>query len=117
MDENSGQAAVRIAVVGMAGRFPGAPNVEAFWRDIRDGATSITRFTDAELRASGVTEELIRDPAYVPMKGVLADADRFDAALFGMSAREAELTDPQHRVFLECALTALEDAGYARPIA
>ena len=112
-DRDSIPAPPRIAVVGMAGRFPGAANVEAFWRDLREGVLRITRFTEAELRASGVPDEVLRDPAYVPAKGVLAGADRFDAAVFAMSPREAELTDPQHRVFLECALSALEDAGYA----
>lgn len=107
------QHLARIAIVGMAGRFPGAADVDAFWRDIRDGVDRITRFDAAELRAAGVPDELLRDPAYVPARGVLADADHFDAARFGMSAREAETLDPQQRVFLECALAALEDAGRA----
>lgn len=112
MSELKAAAAMRIAVVGMAGRFPGSPCVDAFWRNLRSGTETITHFSPAELRAAGVPEELRGDPAYVPARGILADADRFDATRFRMRPTEAELTDPQHRVFLECALTALEDAGY-----
>jgi acyl transferase domain-containing protein len=105
------ESAARIAIVGMAGRFPGAADVDAFWRNLRDGVDCITHFSADALRAAGVPEAALRDPAYVPARGVLADADRFDAARFGVGAREAECIDPQHRVFLECALAALEDAG------
>lgn len=115
MAEVNDPAMARLAVIGMAGRFPGSSDVEAFWRDLRDGVERITRFSEAELRAAGVADELLRDPSYVPAKGVLDGADCFDVAPFGMNAREAELTDPQHRIFLECALAALEDAGYAGP--
>src|SRR5690349_6114180 len=101
-----------IAIVGMAGRFPGAPNVEVFWRNLRSGAESITFFRPEDLIDRGIGTELVRDPAYVTANGVLADVDRFDAEFFGFTPREAELTDPQHRVLLECAWHALEDAGY-----
>jgi acyl transferase domain-containing protein len=100
-----------IAVVGRAGRFPGAAGLEAFWRNLAAGVESITFFTPEELRAAGIPNEVLRDPAYVPARGVLAGAEAFDAGLFGMSPREARITDPQHRVFLECAWEALEDAG------
>src|SRR5690349_2434538 len=91
-----------IAIVGMAGRFPGARNIAEFWRNLCAGVESISFFTDAELAAAGV--EFPRDrPNYVKARGVLAGADEFDAAFFGMNPREAEITDPQHRVFLECA--------------
>jgi acyl transferase domain-containing protein len=102
-----------IAVVGMAGRFPGADSVHALWRNLVDGVEGIRRFTPDELRAAGVPDAVIADPSYVPAGGWLADADGFDAAFFRYTPREAEITDPQHRVFLECAWAALEDAGYA----
>ncbi|HVH13999.1 MAG TPA: amino acid adenylation domain-containing protein, partial [Longimicrobium sp.] len=107
-------AAVRegaIAIVGMAGRFPGAADPAALWRTVRDGADGITRFTDEALRAAGVREALLARPEYVRARGVLEAIETFDAAFFGMSPRDAEILDPQHRVFLECAWEAMEDAG------
>ena len=98
-----------IAIVGMAGRFPGAPNVDAFWANLRDGVESIRPFTEAELREAGADTS---EPGFVNAGSVMDGIDRFDAAFFGMSRREAELTDPQHRVLLETAWTALEHAGY-----
>jgi acyl transferase domain-containing protein len=100
-----------IAVVGMAGRFPGAPSLEAFWRNLRDGVESISFFSNEELTAAGVDSRLVASEGYVPAKGTLAGAERFDPAFFGFTPREAECMDPQHRVFLECAWEALEDAG------
>lgn len=100
-----------IAVIGLACRFPGANSAGEFWRNLRGGAESITFFTADELEAAGVDRKLIDDPAYVPAKGMLAEADGFDAGFFGFSPREAALLDPQQRVFLECAWMALEDAG------
>jgi amino acid adenylation domain-containing protein len=102
-----------IAVVGMAGRFPGAPTVEDFWRRLRAGEECLTLLSDEELTASGVDPGLLANPHYVRVAGVIDGAELFDAAFFGLSPREAELMDPQHRVFLECAWHALEDAGYA----
>lgn len=101
-----------IAVIGMAGRFPGAPNLEAFWANLRDGVESIKFFTDEELLATGVSVEQLRDPNYVKAKGVLDNVADFDASFFGFSPREAEILDVQHRLFLECAWQALEQAGY-----
>jgi len=98
-----------IAIVGMAGRFPGAKNIEAFWRNLRDGVESITFFSDEE---SGVTYDMPRDSNYVRAAGLLEGADLFDASFFAFNAREAEIMDPQHRVLLECAWEALENAGY-----
>ena len=100
-----------IAVIGMACRFPGADDPDAFWRNLRQGVESISRFSTEELRAAGVPEELFANPAYVPAAAVLEEPGRFDAAFFGFSKREAEITDPQHRLFLECAWEALESAG------
>ncbi|MSP59688.1 MAG: acyltransferase domain-containing protein [Myxococcales bacterium] len=101
-----------VAVIGLAGRFPGAADVEEFWRNLAGGVESITRFSDDQLAAAGVDQALRRNPRYVAARGVLADPDCFDAAFFGMSPREAEVTDPQHRLFLECAWEVLERAGY-----
>ncbi|MEY9888976.1 acyl transferase domain-containing protein/acyl carrier protein [Catenulispora sp. MAP5-51] len=104
-----------IAVVGMAGRFPGAPNVEAFWHNIREGVESISFFSDEELLASGVTPEELADPSYVRARPVLDDVSGFDAAFFGMNPRMATLTDPQQRLFLEVCWEALEQSGYVVP--
>ncbi len=100
-----------IAIVGLAGRFPGARDVRELWKNLCAGTESIATFTDEELRASGISDDLLRDPNYVRARAVLDDADKFDAAFFGLTPRDAELTDPQHRVFLECAWHALEDAA------
>ena len=101
-----------VAIVGMVGRFPGARGIEEFWGNLRDGIESISFFTDEELVAAGVERHVLSNPDYVRANGVLEDAELFDAAFFGFSPREAEVTDPQHRVFLECAWEALENAGY-----
>jgi len=101
-----------IAVIGLACRFPGANSVDEFWRNLRAGVEAITFFSADELEAAGLHRRIISDANYVAAKGVLAEADCFDAGFFGLSPREAELMDPQQRVFLECAWTALEHAGY-----
>ena len=98
-----------IAIIGMSGRFPGAGNVETFWNNLAGGVESISRFTDAELEMKPPTDA---GEAFVNARGVVQDADLFDAGFFNFNSREAELLDPQHRVFLECAWEALESAGY-----
>ncbi len=100
-----------IAIIGMAGRFPGAENVEQFWENLRDGAETITFFTREELEESGIDSDLMDNPGYVFAKGYLKDADMFDAQFFGFSPREAEMTDPQQRIFLETVWQALESAA------
>ncbi len=100
-----------IAIIGMAGRFPGAADIAAFWCNLRDGVGSITRFKDAELE-DAFDSSVRNDPNFVGARAVLDGIEQFDAGFFSMHAREAELTDPQHRVFLECAWQALEDGGY-----
>ena len=100
-----------IAIVGMVGRFPGANSIEALWQNLSAGVESITVFTQAELDPSE-PEDLRHDPHYVPAKGVLQGAEEFDAAFFGITPREAEVMDPQMRVFLELAHEALEATGY-----
>ncbi|MEV4414363.1 beta-ketoacyl synthase N-terminal-like domain-containing protein [Catellatospora sp. NPDC049609] len=97
-----------IAVVGMACRAPGAPDVTALWRNLRAGADAVRRFTPDELAAAGLPAA---DPTYVPAFGYLDGLEDFDAALFGYTDAEAALLDPQHRIFLEAAWWALEDAG------
>jgi amino acid adenylation domain-containing protein len=101
-----------IAVIGLAGRFPGADSCARFWENLAAGREAITFWSAEELRAAGVAPRLLDDPAYVRARGVVEGAERFDAALFGFSPREAEIMDPQHRVLLECAWQALEHAGY-----
>jgi phthiocerol/phenolphthiocerol synthesis type-I polyketide synthase E len=100
-----------IAIIGMAGRFPGARNVDELWRNLCEGKESIARLGDAELRAAGVDPALSARPDYVRAQAVLPEIDLFDAAFFGFSAQEAAQLDPQHRVFLECAFEAFESAG------
>ncbi|MFE4106865.1 type I polyketide synthase, partial [Almyronema epifaneia] len=112
---NMNQAATAIAVIGLAGRFPGADTVTQFWQHLCQGKETITRFSEAELRAAGIDATLLARPNYVKAGAVLSDVETFDAAFFGFSPREAELMDPQHRLLLECAWTALEDAGYPPP--
>ena len=101
-----------IAIVGMSGRFPGAKNIEEFWEKLRDGVEAISFFTDEELRRSGIDEESLREPGYVKAAGVLDQIEMFDASFFGFNPREAEVLDPQQRLFLECAWESLEHAGY-----
>ncbi|HEX2091512.1 MAG TPA: polyketide synthase, partial [Longimicrobiaceae bacterium] len=103
---------LEVAIVGMAGRFPGADDLHAFWRNLRDGVESITFFTREELLEAGADPAVLDDPAFVPARGVLRAADELDAELFGLTPRDAEVLDPQHRVLLECAWAALEHAGY-----
>lgn len=100
-----------IAVVGMAGRFPGASNIEAFWRNLANGVESIRFFSREDYEAAGLSTKAFDSPNFVPARGQMDDVELFDAAFFGFSPREAELLDPQQRIFLECASEALERAG------
>ena len=99
-----------IAIIGMSGRFPGASNINEFWDNLRDGVESISVFTPEELEVNDTT--LLSNPNYVKAGAILPDIDMFDAPFFGYSAREAEIMDPQQRIFLECAWEAIETAGY-----
>jgi acyl transferase domain-containing protein/acyl carrier protein len=101
-----------VAVIGMAGRFPSAESIDELWRNLRDGVESVVSFSDEELLAAGVDQALLADPHYVKSGTVVGGPDLFDAAFFGFNPREAEITDPQHRLFLEHAHQALELAGY-----
>ncbi|MEM9087127.1 MAG: beta-ketoacyl synthase N-terminal-like domain-containing protein [Cyanobacteria bacterium P01_F01_bin.53] len=102
----------RIAIVGMAGRFPGADNLDEFWDLLKQGKSGIQMLSDDALIAAGVPESTFNQPNYVRAYASFPDPTGFDAQFFGYSPREAELIDPQHRVFLECAWSALENAGY-----
>lgn len=103
---------MNIAVIGIAGRFPGANNPAELWENLKDSVESISEFSKEELNAAGVTSELLENPHYVSRKGTLNNIQEFDARFFGFTPREAQITDPQQRLFLECAWEALEDAGY-----
>lgn len=105
-------AAEPIAIVGMRGRFPGAEDLDQFWQNLAEGLESITPLTPDDMRSAGVPDSITSLPGYVNASPLLGDVDRFDAGFFGYSARDAALTDPQHRLFLETAWEALEDAGY-----
>ena len=108
----SGDDSHDIALVAMTGRFPGANTIEDMWENLRNGVESITFLEEDELIAAGVDPELVRDPGYVKAVSAIDDVDLFDAQLFGYSPREAEVMDPQHRLFLECAWEVLEKAGF-----
>ena len=107
------QSGSAVAVVGMAGRFPGASDVGEFWHNIRNGIESVRPLSDEELTAAGVPQGALEDPTYVKAAAPLDAMDYFDAGFFGFNPREAAIMDPQHRQFLECSWEALEDAGYA----
>jgi acyl transferase domain-containing protein len=101
-----------IAIVGMACRFPGADSTDEFWRNLCAGHESTTFFTDQELLDAGVDPALLAEPHYVRAGQILRGAEQFDAEYFGITSEEAQLLDPQQRVFLECAVHALENAGH-----
>ncbi|MEO1335291.1 MAG: polyketide synthase, partial [Myxococcota bacterium] len=101
-----------VAIIGVALRFPGANSPDALWRNLRDGVESITHFSPEQLREAGLVGAELDNPRYVPARGVIDDDAGFDASFFGMTAREADILDPQQRLFLECAWEALECAGY-----
>ena len=91
-----------IAVIGMAGRFPGAVTVDEFWRNLCNGTESITRFTDEELLRAGVDPAVLRDPNYVKAGAILDDIDLFDAAFFGLTPQEARLMECVGKCRVSC---------------
>jgi acyl transferase domain-containing protein/acyl carrier protein len=111
MTDSTDTSTQGIAVIGMSGRFPKARNIAQFWQNLSKGRECISFFSDEELLAAGVHQSTLDDPNYVKAAGYLEDADLFDAGFFGFSPREAEVMDPQQRLFLECAWESLEDAG------
>ena len=109
--ETQGPLLEGVAIIGMAGRFPGARSVAEFWRNQLNGIEAISHFRVEELEIPNAAE-VARDPNYVRARSILEDVDLFDAEFFGIYPREAELMDPQQRLFLECCWEAFEDAGY-----
>jgi amino acid adenylation domain-containing protein len=113
MSEAEAAGSTGVAVIGMALRFPGANTVDEYWRNLKDGVESITALTDHELLAAGVVDPaVLANPNYVKAAAMIEGAELFDASFFDLSPREAEIIDPQQRLFLECAWEALESAGY-----
>src|SRR5436305_4054145 len=114
MEKNSNVSTTgrEIAIIGMAGRFPRAHDLKEFWQNLRSGVESARCFSDEELLAAGADPQVVRDPHYVKAGSVVDGVEMFDAGFFGYNAREAEIMDPQQRLFLEHAWHALEDAGY-----
>ncbi len=110
--KDSDRKRFEIAVIGMAGRFPGAGNIDAFWDNLKNSVESITFFSDEELEKAGIEPELLRDPNYVKAFGMLDHLEYFDASFFEYTPGEIELMNPQTRIFHECVWEALEDAGY-----
>ncbi|MEO1561637.1 MAG: polyketide synthase, partial [Cyanobacteria bacterium J06632_19] len=101
-----------IAIIGINGRFPEAQDIDYFWENIKNGVESIYFFSDEELLSEGISSDLVKNPNYVKARAVLADVEMFDANFFGFNAKEAELIDPQQRLFLESAWDVIESAGY-----
>ncbi|MFN6531146.1 beta-ketoacyl synthase N-terminal-like domain-containing protein [Nostoc sp. ChiSLP03a] len=112
VDNNNEFNNSEIAIIAVAGRFAGAKDIESFWQNLRDGVESISCLNNEELINSGVSVDLLNNPNYVKVRGVLSDIELFDANFFAYSAKEAELIDPQQRLFLELAWEATEKAGY-----
>src|SRR5437764_3376330 len=108
----SDEALPQVAIIGMSLRFPGAKNPAEFWKNLRDGVETVSFFTKDELQQAGVPLEALQQPNYVPAKAIVDGVEMFDYQFFGLTPREAELMDPQQRLFLECAWEALENAGY-----
>ena len=103
---------VDIAIIGLSCRFPGAATADQYWKNLCAGLESVTFFSDQQLIANGVDPALISNPDYVKAAPILPDVEMFDAAFFGYSPKDAALMDPQHRLFLEVAWEAFENAGY-----
>ncbi|WP_081738878.1 hybrid non-ribosomal peptide synthetase/type I polyketide synthase [Mesorhizobium ciceri] len=101
-----------VAIIGMAGRFPGAENVDQFWNNLVNGIESITDLDEQTLREAGVDPHTLRTPNYVRREAVISGVDLFDAAFFGISPKEAVWMDPQQRILLETVYQALDHAGY-----
>ncbi|HEX9063271.1 MAG TPA: beta-ketoacyl synthase N-terminal-like domain-containing protein, partial [Clostridia bacterium] len=101
-----------IAIIGMTGRFPGAKDMDGFWENLYKGVESVKFFNREELVEMGIDEHLLDNPRFVAADAILDGMDMFDASFFDYSAREAEIMDPQHRLFLESAWEAMESSGY-----
>ena len=109
---NTNRTGLEVAVIGMAGRFPGAANINEFWENLTNGSETIAFFSQQELEEAGIDRDTLQNPNYIKANGYLQEHDCFDAAFFGYTPIEAEIMDPQLRLFHECSWHALEDAGY-----
>ncbi|NIM17013.1 MAG: hypothetical protein GTO45_34020, partial [Candidatus Aminicenantes bacterium] len=112
MKKTSIETGLEIAVIGIAGKFPGAENIEEFWGNLKNGVEFISFFSNEELIECGISEVLLKNPNYVKTYGVIEKREYFDASFFGYSPKEAETLDPLIRLLHECSWEALEDAGY-----
>ncbi|MCP5052853.1 MAG: polyketide synthase, partial [bacterium] len=112
IDEITPFTGMEVAVIGMSGRFPKAGDIHTFWQNLKDGVEAISFFSHHELEEWGIRRQSLNHPNYVKAKGVLEGVDYFDAAFFDYTPGDAEIMDPQLRVFHECTWKALEDAGY-----
>ncbi|HEX2959910.1 MAG TPA: beta-ketoacyl synthase N-terminal-like domain-containing protein, partial [Chitinispirillaceae bacterium] len=101
-----------VAIIGMSGRFPGAPDLDTFWKNLCEGVESVKQFSREELLEAGVPQERIDNPHYIKSAPIIDDVECFDAAFFGYNSEDASVMDPQHRLFMEACWSALEDAGY-----
>jgi acyl transferase domain-containing protein len=110
--ENSERTGLEAAVIGMAGRFPGADNLDEFWENLKNGVESVWFFSSSELEEEGMAPEMFKKPNFIKAKGILEDIESFDSFFFDYTSREAEIMDPQIRIFHECAWEAFENAGY-----
>ncbi|MGD2087207.1 MAG: SDR family NAD(P)-dependent oxidoreductase [Candidatus Aminicenantes bacterium] len=108
----TGVTGLEVAVIGIAGRFPAARNIEEFWNNLKEGVESINFFSNTRLEEAGIDPAKVSDPHYIKAASLLEDTDCFDALFFGYTASEAEMLNPQARILLECAWETLEDAGY-----
>jgi len=111
-EEDEDNSLTDIAVVGLSCRFPGALNIEDYWNNLVHGNETISHFSKEELINSLISNELLENPNYVKARGILKDIDKFDADFFGFNPRDARITDPQHKLLMECVWQALETAGY-----
>jgi iturin family lipopeptide synthetase A len=107
---------LEIAVIGLAGKFPGADNIEQYWQNLKYGKDCISTFSEEEAIQEGELNSIVKDPAYVKANGYLKNKQQFDAAFFHYRPDEAELMDPQARIFHECCWEALEDSGYTTQV-
>ncbi len=104
---------LEIAVIGLAGRFPKADNIEQYWENLQNGRNCISYFSDKEAIEEGESEALVNDPSYIKSSAFIESKKYFDSAFFNYRPDEAELMDPQTRVYHECCWEALEDCGYS----
>src|SRR5690606_10840601 len=101
-----------VAIVGMAGHFPGAPDVDALMPRVRDGEDCLVDLGPAELVAAGLPPSVVNEPEYVRRAGILEGVDQFDPAFFGIGKRDAAIMDPQHRHLLEVVWESIESSGH-----